>query len=121
MAEQEAIEVTDIKIITKVKVPLHFKLARRLIHDFEYNPKLQFRFHLYAMIFWILNFIAGTCIMILFPHLWLIVGVYYVFALSIYANWDTDFDAVSASLAAMRAQEILDFQNNKLLGDSENQ
>ena len=60
------------------------------------------------MIFWMINFVAGTLVVVLLPHLWLIIGVYYVFALSIYANWDTDYDAVSASLAADKAQQVLD-------------
>ena len=81
---------------------------RHLVKDFETNPTFQYHFHLVMMAFWILNAIVGTIIMILAPHLWLQVGVYYVFILSIYANWDTDYDAVSASLAAKHSKALLD-------------
>lgn len=89
---------------------MRHRWIRHLIHDFEYNPTVQFRFHLIAMIFWILNLVAGTAVMILFPHWWLEIGVFYVFVVSIYANWDTDYDAVSASLAARHAEAILNNQ-----------
>lgn len=60
------------------------------------------------MIFWIINFCAGTVVLLLWPHTWTNIGVYYVFALSIYANWDTDYDAVSAGQAAKHAQDLLE-------------
>jgi len=78
--------------------------ARQVIHDFEYNPDVQMRFHLVAMVFWMVNAAAGTVVLVLLPHLWVRIGVYYVFLLSIYANWDTDYDAVSASQASKHAQ-----------------
>src|SRR5579863_6317109 len=77
------------------------------MHRFEYDHLFQFRFHLVAMVFWICNLVAGTLVMLFAPHVWLRVGVYYVFVLSIYANWDTDYDAVSASQAALHAQTVL--------------
>ena len=86
--------------------------ARHVIKEFETNPEVQFRFHLCAMLFWIVNLVVGTCIMFLDGRLWLQVGVFYVFALSIYANWDTDYDAVSASLAAKHALTILAQREN---------
>lgn len=82
-------------------------VLRRIVHAFETDAKLQFRFHLVMMVFWMANFVAGTIVMALWPTTWVDVGVYYVFALSVYANWDTDYDAVSASLAAMRSEELL--------------
>lgn len=78
--------------------------VRHLVHDFEYNHRFQFRFHLAAMLFWIANLLAGTAVVFFAPQLWVKVGVYYVFLLSIYANWDTDYDAVSAAQAALHAQ-----------------
>ena len=84
--------------------------ARRAIRSFESDHQVQLRFHLVAMLFWIVNAVAGTVVMVLWPDLWLRIGVYYVFLLSIYANWDTDYDAVSASQAALHAQALLDQQ-----------
>lgn len=87
------------------------KVLGRLIKDFENNHRFQLRFHLIAMLFWMANFVVGTIIVFCWPHLWLEIGVYYVFSLSIYANWDTDYDAVSASQAAMHSEDLL---NQKL-------
>jgi len=77
---------------------------KRFVHDFEYNHLFQFKFHLAMMLFWMANAIAGTVMLFLWPTEWLKIGVFYVFVLSIYANWDTDYDAVSASQAALHAQ-----------------
>ena len=82
--------------------------ARRLIHGLEYNPRLQFRFHLVAIIFWIVNVFAATSFMILDPHEWTRFAVYYVLLLSLYANADTDYDAMTASLAAMHSGDLLE-------------
>lgn len=81
---------------------------RGAIHTFETNPRWQYKFHLVMMVFWIINFIAGTVVVLLYPNLWLTIGVYYVFALSVYANWTSDFTAVSATIAAMHAEELLE-------------
>lgn len=78
--------------------------VRKLITDFETNPDVQIKFHLCAMIFWELNAVAGTLLLFLAPRLWTAIGVFYVFLLSIYANWDTDFDAVSAGQAFKHAK-----------------
>lgn len=84
--------------------------VRHVIDDFEHNPKTMYRFHLAAMWFWVANAAAGTAVMVLFPHLWVTVGVFYVFLLSIYANWDTDLDSLAACMAAMHGETILDEQ-----------
>lgn len=82
--------------------------VRHVVTDFETNPDFQIRFHLWAMIFWVANAAAGVAVAILWPHLWLTIGVLYVFLLSIYANWDTDFDAVSAASAFKHAKKAAD-------------
>ena len=85
--------------------PRRHNWIRKFVKDFETNHQFQARFHMVMMVFWILNLAAGTVILFLAPKLWLVVGVFYVFVLSIYANWDTDYDALSASQAAMHAQD----------------
>lgn len=79
---------------------------RKFVNDFEHNPDFQVKFHLAAMLFWIANAIVGTIFMVVFPKTWLAVGVYYVFLLSIYANWDTDYDACSAASAFKHAKAV---------------
>jgi hypothetical protein len=83
---------------------MRHRWIRHVVSDFEDNPDFQIRFHLAAMLFWMANAVAGTAVMVLWPHLWLVIGVFYVFLLSIYANWDTDFDAVSAAKAFKHAR-----------------
>lgn len=82
-------------------------LIRRLVKDFETNAAFQFRFHLVMMLVWIFFGAVGPVILIMLPGLWLKVGVLFVYELSIYANWDTDYDAVSASMAARHGEELL--------------
>lgn len=84
------------------------RAVAKLVRTFESDHTFQMRFHLVMMGFWMVNQLVGTVILLVFPNLWLKVGVFYVFSLSIYANWDTDYDAVSASQAAMHAQDILE-------------
>lgn len=81
---------------------------RRFVHDFEHNPRAQFRFHSAMMRFWEANLIVGIVILAFFPRLWIAIGVFYVFCLSLYANWDTDLDALAASLAAQHAEDVLE-------------
>ena len=81
---------------------------RKFVDDFEHNPDFQVKFHLAMMLFWIANAIAGTAVLVFLPHLWLSIGVYYVFILSIYANWDTDYDACSAASAFKHAKSVDD-------------
>lgn len=79
-------------------------LIGRAVKNFETNADFQIRFHLVAMIFWICNAVVGTVVAVMWPALWVQIGVLYVFLLSIYANWDTDFDAVSAASAFKHAK-----------------
>ena len=81
--------------------------AKHVLHDFEENPKTQVRFHFAFMVFWMLNLAAGTGLLILEPGLWLKIGVFYVFALSIYANWDTDYGAVSAAQSSLKSEFLV--------------
>lgn len=80
-------------------------LVGRFVDDFEHNPAFQVRFHFVMMWFWMVNAVAGVTVLVLFPHLWVAIGVFYVFMLSIYANWDTDYDAVSAASAFLHAKK----------------
>ena len=59
------------------------------------------------MIFWIVNAVVGVLLAILFPHAWIAIGVLYVFLLSIYANWDTDYGAVSAAQASLHSEYLV--------------
>ena len=81
--------------------------VKHIVHDFEYSAKVQFKFHLVMMVFWTLNAIVALSVFIFFPHLWIRASILYVLLISLYANWDTDYDAMSASLAALHGEELL--------------
>ena len=86
---------------------------KSLLHDFEENPATQVRFHWFMMIFWICNAIVGATVAILWPHTWVTIGVLYVFLLSIYANWDTDYGAVSAAQASLKSEYLVSVEHDK--------
>lgn len=89
----------------------HF--LKSCIHDFEENPSTQVKFHWFMMFFWIVNAIVGATIAVLFPHVWITIGVLYVFLLSIYANWDTDYGAVSAAQASLHSEYLVTEHNKE--------
>ena len=85
----------------------HHRWAKKLLHDFEENPSTQVKFHWVMMIFWIINATVGCIVAILWPHTWVAIGVLYVFLLSIYANWDMDYGAVSAAQASLHSEYLV--------------
>ncbi len=78
--------------------------AYRLFKKLEDTHDAQIRFHKRAIIFWALNVPAAALLLVAYPHEWANVGVFYVLLLSLYANADTDYDALSAAQAAKHAQ-----------------
>lgn len=78
--------------------------AYRVLKNLETDHSTQIRFHKWAIAFWILNIPVAVTLLVAAPTLWNQVGVFYVLLLSLYANADTDYDAVSAAQAALHAQ-----------------
>lgn len=78
--------------------------AYRLLQNLETDHEAQIRFHKRAIVFWVCNVPVALVLLILWPHLWQALGVFYVLLLSLYANADTDYDAMSAAQAALHAQ-----------------
>ncbi len=86
--------------------------SKDVTHRLEFDPHTQWVFHRKMCWFWIANFIPVTGLLIgvlsgstklalVLTSVMLGLNTYY----SLYANFDTEFDAVSASYAAMRADE----------------
>ncbi|HEX4713777.1 MAG TPA: hypothetical protein VH164_02505 [Ktedonobacteraceae bacterium] len=71
-----------------------------VIKDLETNPRTQYKVHLYGAIYWLANFPAVTALFFLAPGLWLQLGIFITLVYSIYANFATDYGAMSAALAA---------------------
>ncbi|HEX7355253.1 MAG TPA: hypothetical protein VF288_10525 [Mycobacteriales bacterium] len=80
--------------------------AYRVIDGLENDHRKQINFHRWAIVFWLANVPAAVVIMLLWPGLWATIGILYVLLLSLYANADTDFDAMSAAQGALHAQAI---------------
>lgn len=84
-------------------------LLRRDVHDLEYNPAVQFKWHLVMTYTWFLAMAGFTIVWFAtfgfgsqFTNgsLWLL---FFTLWVSLYANFATDFDAMSAALAALHA------------------
>lgn len=86
--------------------------VRRAEHDMEFDSRTQWVFHRKMCWFWIANlapvtalligiFVGGTHLAVVLTAIMLGLNTYY----SLYANFDTEFDAVSASYAAIKADE----------------
>ena len=72
---------------------------------FETDAKLQLKIHKIASYFWIVNFFAALFVFFAFPGVWSSASVLYLVLVSLYANFATDYGAVSAALAADRSSE----------------
>jgi hypothetical protein len=71
-----------------------------LVRRFEGDPKAQYAWHKWAMRFWLGNAVAAIAVFALAPATWRQVSVLYLVLVSLYANWATDFGAMSAAEAA---------------------
>lgn len=79
-------------------VPRHAWLGL-FLKDLETNPHTQYRVHLYGVVYWLVNFPAVVLLFFLAPAIWLKVGIFITLIYSIYANFATDYGAMSAAMA----------------------
>jgi hypothetical protein len=84
--------------------PTRHGWAYRLADRLQWDHELQIRFHRWAIVFWAVNVPAAVALLVVFPGAWVKFSVLYVLLLSLYANADTDYDAMSAAEAALHAQ-----------------
>jgi hypothetical protein len=73
---------------------------RIFIKDLETNPHSQYKVHLWGMWYWVANFPAVTALFFFAPGVWVKVGLLVTLIYSIYANFATDYGAMSAAMAA---------------------
>ncbi|MFE3081825.1 hypothetical protein [Nocardia tengchongensis] len=83
-------------------------LLRKFVHDFEEDARTQIAIHKWFIRFWLVNFVAATLVFFLAQGIWASLSVYYLVAISLYANFATDYDALSASQASLHAGEARD-------------
>jgi len=71
-----------------------------VVKDLETNPHTQYKVHLYGVIYWLINFPLVAALFFGEPTLWLKWGVFITLVYSIYANFATDYGAMSAAMAS---------------------
>jgi hypothetical protein len=86
--------------LQRTQVPLRHAWVKHILHDFEYDPKVQYKVHLVAMWVWTFSIITVVGLFTFANHFWQVVSVLYLVVISLYANWATDYGAMSAALAA---------------------
>lgn len=70
-----------------------------VVKDLETNPKTQYKVHLYGAAYWLINFPLITLMFFFAPGLWVKLGIFITLIYSIYANFATDYGAMSAAMA----------------------
>jgi len=80
--------------------PMRHGWLKFVVKDLETNPHAQFAVHKWGAFYWLLNFPLITALYIFEPHLWLALGIFITLIYSIYANFATDYGAMSAAMAA---------------------
>lgn len=99
--------------------------VRHVAHEMEFNPETQWTFHRKMCWFWIANLLpvtgllvgvlsGSTHLAVLLTAIMLGLNTFY----SLYANFDTEFDAVSAAYAAMRADVAASSGTDALLTET---
>jgi hypothetical protein len=88
-------------------MPRRHGWAYLLFDRLQYDHRTQIEFHRWAIVFWTLNIPAATVLLFVVPAVWNRFSVFYVLLLSLYANADTDYDAMSAAEAALHAQQAV--------------
>lgn len=73
---------------------------RLLVRDLENNPHSQYKVHKWGVYYWVANIPAVTALFFLDPAVWLKWGIFITLIYSIYANFATDYGAMSAAMAA---------------------
>jgi hypothetical protein len=81
-------------------------IMRMFIRDLETNPRAQYTVHRWGMWYWVINFPAVTALFFLSPGVWLKWGLYITLVYSIYANFATDYGAMSAAMAADKQRPL---------------
>jgi hypothetical protein len=76
--------------------------------DFEESAETQAKIHRAFTYIWLVNIIAVTVLFFALPGFWAQFSLYYLVMVSLYANFSTDYGALSAAQASGKASEALD-------------
>jgi hypothetical protein len=73
---------------------------KHVVDGLETDPHVQYKVHLYGVVYWLINFPLVCALFFGEPALWLKLGIFITLIYSIYANFATDYGAMSAAMAA---------------------
>ena len=123
MSPDAAIELRKLRAeMAALRATVHAQTAmrhgwlRHVIKDLETNPATQYKVHLYGVIYWMINFPLVCALFFGLPTLWLKWGIFITLVYSLYANFATDYGAMSAALAAQGQSQLPEIP----LGESAN-
>lgn len=83
-------------------LPLH----PQFIREFEDDAKVQGIFHQRMAYFWLINIPIIAFMFFALPDVWNRYGLFYTLICSLYANFATDYGALSAAQASQKADSI---------------
>jgi hypothetical protein len=122
--DKEAVQVADnaqqlAALVTEMRAlyaELHAPrgLARwlsRWVKAIETDPSIQAAIHKYSSYWWLLNFPVVGFLFFATPHIWMTVGLLMNTFYSLYANFATDYGALSAAQASLHAIEAVKTAN----------
>jgi hypothetical protein len=87
-------------VIVVAPVVMRHGWLKYVVKDLETNPHTQYKVHLWGVIYWLINFPLIVALFFGAPGLWLKLGIFITLIYSIYANFATDYGAMSAAMAA---------------------
>jgi hypothetical protein len=102
LAELKLLHEKVDRVLRARRPPVRHAWLAKFVKDLEYDPVVQYKVHLYAMYWWVINFVAVILVFALANHTWQVISVLYLVLVSLYANWATDYGAMSAALAAQQ-------------------
>ena len=86
-------------------------LRPKFISQLEDDAKTQAKFHLSMAWFWVANVPIVTYLFLYQPDIWIKYGVFYILLASLYANFATDFGALSAAQASEKGDTNVTINN----------
>lgn len=94
------------------------KAIVKFIKSAEDDARTQIIVHKIMMRFWMINFCVATFVFFAFPGFWATASIFYVTAISLYANFATDYGALNASQGSLHALEAGERITKEVLDDS---
>lgn len=99
---------TELATLRALRTPIVMRHGwlKFAVKDLETNPKTQYKVHLYGAVYWLINFPLVAALFFGAPTLWLKWGVFITLVYSIYANFATDYGAMSAAMASFGSSPL---------------